>query len=693
MAALIAHMLAVHQVAPGRHFAPPLDMAHIPVRIAHNVAYFNHLAWNLADPATGLGAYPSPLWIAIGTAFEWFTLPSARLYQLVGTLAALATIAISSMLVEDRKSGIVTPTLLVANGTFASCAASGTELPLVAFLLACSFVTFERGRTGLFGISTMLLVATGLEGLLMAGLFLCWTLLDTVAVRTPRAGVATPGGAALMWSPAVLVGFGCSLIPGRSGSSLYFERLLHMIEDAPLNARNGLDYVLDAGVTTISPFLIVLPLTLLISGRLSRVGRRALALGCAWSGLVVLAGGSALPFGQAVAPALPLLFLAVQQAMITIIDTRRRSLELATWALLGLVVGVSSLASKYPGNLGPLDFDAPHRAWMRAVALPPAGQRPVLGRLGVVDEMARVRDLARIALFLSRYGNPGDTILSPFPGILGQGTRMTVTDTFDRTGSARLTGTLAPPQPQVDLPALLAEKPELILPARRALELDETSSLFQRSDVTQPRNVALRAFLQPTKQAPPDALAPPEAEQVQRMLAEYELITLPLSLVAGRLNRNESMCYLLRRKDLGRSPRLDVRIESGPGGSEELVVCMQRTDHVTTGLEQVPPRPFPQIAQLSVFLLDDRGKRHYLDPLGNTSRERSVFARLNLIVSNGEPFETELFRARIPREVVSATPTAVTTYSIERVGAILVNPRTFPEMDLAPVSAEVTIAR
>ena len=92
-------------------------------------------------------------------------------------------------------------------------------------------------------------------------------------------------------------------------------------------------------------------------------GRRALVLFLAWAVVVALSGGDELPFWNALAPALPLAFIAIQSAITNWMDARPRHAPVAI-ALLGITVPMSFLASKLPGDLGPIPMKRFLDNWM-----------------------------------------------------------------------------------------------------------------------------------------------------------------------------------------------------------------------------------------------------------------------------------------------------------------------------------------
>ena len=79
--------------------------------------------------------------------------------------------------------------------------------------------------------------------------------------------------------------------------------------------------------TIIGILLIAFPVWYLPRNALSGLGVRALVLSAFWAGIVGFGGGDSLPFFQAMAPILAILFVAVQEAMQTALDSRRTAVN------------------------------------------------------------------------------------------------------------------------------------------------------------------------------------------------------------------------------------------------------------------------------------------------------------------------------------------------------------------------------
>ena len=615
MAALLAHILAVHHDAR-RQFAGPFDLAFVPFRMARNLAYHGQLVWNLGDPGPAFDVYPSPLWLAWCAGLEHISAPTAFASQVLGILATLATIALSSRIAAERIAGVVTALLLVASGTVAVAGASGTELPLLMLAATAALVRYERERGRSFLVAATCLATLRAESLVLLLLFVLFEVAERLRGRHK-----------VRWS-AFAVPFGawiaCACLQTRHGGSMYLAELA-LLRPERETLQAGFGQLVDLGSTAVTPLLMGIPLAVLCAGRLSAVGVRALALALAWIAVVVLRGGGALPFGAVWAPALPFVFLAVQQGLIVALDTGRRRFEVATWCLIGVAVSAAALASKFPGNLGPLPLDEWHRNWMTATGPVPYDQRPVLGRLAVDDEIRRDTELTSLARFLRRHSHDGTSILTPWPGRLGYASSLQVHDLFDRYAGETRDDWLGRPRPKIDVAGLLERKPDLFLPSflsRRTL----SSTQFQR-----------RLASQLWSLGDDD---PARGHLLSEHLDEYELVTLPLGLTGSGTATRRQPCYVLRRRDLGVTPRLLLRREA-----QQIVVQLAADERDRRSSP-------PQLARLQLELVDARGRSQFLDPRGVPHRDRNIFARTGLLVSAGVERAVTLFTVPLENGVL-----------------------------------------
>ncbi|TDJ72324.1 MAG: hypothetical protein E2O39_06855 [Planctomycetota bacterium] len=647
MAALLAHALYIHQ-GSGLDFAPPYDSAHVAYRLGRNLVHSGELAWMLDPTVGGLDSYPSPAFVGLAAIAERLFLPVTQFTQTFGMLAALLTVGLIASFATNQVAGVIPPVLLVASGGMAAAAASGTEMPFVCLCLAASFVAFEHRWWKRFAIALAVLVAFRAEGVVLAAVFFLFALLERAIPR--RDGAPAMPLRALI--PAALTAALLLLPLGRSGS-VYGPTLLQLFTPDAERATAGWAYVLDFMVAAISPLLVGIPLVFLALRRLSGAGTRALGLAAVWGLLVILEGGGPLPFSAAMVPALPLVFVAVQQGVLAAQDIRMKTVERMSWAALVVAVAFSAIGSKFPGALGPIPAEAWHRRWMTASSPTPTGKRPVLGRLALADEIELTRTLRDLANFLRENIEAGRTLLTPWPGALGYLSGMRVLDFYDRTAAP--TGASKnewfPPTPSVDVLSALAQEPDFILPGL------VTDPLYGRG-------VAGRLFGIFLDQSPDLEV------EIRKVLDAYELVTLP---VVSSRGADLKPFYLLRRRDLGLAPRLVVYLEEG-----RVVVDTERRP------EDEPLRGHPQLAQLQVQAIDRNGAKFWFRPTGELEHDPRVCARTGLILRPGGDRPVRLFDAPVP-----PSPSGVPLVEIR---AWLLNPGTIGHDQYTRVSEKASLA-
>jgi hypothetical protein len=649
MAALLAHTLAIHH-DEAHLFGVPYDSAHVTYALARNWVYSGDLAWS--PGGAGLEVAASPLWVLIAAAAERAYLSVTHFTQVCGIVAALLTVALSARFATNRIAGIIPPLLLVANGGVAAAAASGGELPFVALCLTAAFTAFEHRRRLRFALALALLVAVRPEGVVMLGAFAALGALERVVPRGDGRAPLPPWTLA----PALAVLVLLFSIRDGAGASLYGGFLAALCTWDTERVVEGLRYLRDFIVCGVTPALALIPLAALATGRLSGAGARALALALVWTALVALEGGGEAPFGMAMVPALPLVFIAVQQGLLVVLDANVRYVERTIWGVLVLTTGVGALASKFPGDLGPLHIGAPHARWMRAAATPPYGRRPLLGRSALQQEIQLASRMRDLGVFLRDNVGPGHTLLTPWPGALGYLSGSTVLDVFGRTGAP--SGTAANPPwaaaPRADLLAAIEQRPEFIVlggfseERLRSVDVGIDEALLERDRHDSPERRA--------------ALA--------RALRNYELVTLPVeSLGSGSVEP----FFMLRRRDLEFAPELwitrrgaTLRVEMSLGESHE------------------PPRAgHPQLVQLALEAVDDKGRRWSVDPRGQLRELDEALARTELyLVPQGER-RTRLMEWRPPQTTDGAR--------VVELRAQLFNPGVRRRHPLAPASKEVVL--
>jgi len=653
MATLLAHTLAIHHNGAGQ-FAVPYDVAHVAFHLGRMLVRTGELAWlSFGDMPGGLESYPSPLWVMVSAAGEQLYLPVNLFCQMLGILAAVSTFALSARFATDRIVGVIPPVLLVASGGMAAAAASGTEIPLLGLCLTGAFVSFEHRWHRILSISLFLLVLTRPEGVLMAFAFLLLAGAERLFARRDGSP-PTPLGAFLPAAIATLV----LVIVGRSdGGSLYGTRLVELLSVDSERTGAGLLYFRDFCLSTATPLLLVFPLVLLGFGKLSGAGLRALLLFGFHSTVVVIGGGGHLPFSMEMVPVLPIMFVAVQQGMIAALDTRIRFLEVLSWGCLIIAFTLSMLASKFPGDLGPLPAREAHRAWMRADGQVPFGKlESFLGRLSLKDEIEQTQRLRLLGRYFRKYGQPQQTVLTPWPGALGYLSGMEVLDLFGRTTPLHAGEELGSwtRQRPVDMVEALQLGADYVLPGFLP------RSVWRQRDLPYQLTLELLSL----DIAPEDI---DRARRIQSLLAGYELIVVHAA-TAGR--GNSEVIYLLRRRGLGLAPELTITRE-GSAFTVEM-----RPGPGALGSE-LPP---PQLANLVVVGIDDTGARWSFNPLGAVTEDAKHRARSQLFVQPTSDRPTQLFAGTLPAE-----------RAFVELRAVLQNPETRGTHALSRVSAEATL--
>jgi len=643
-AVLLAHMLAIHEDAADA-IAPPYEMAHVAFRVGHNLASTGRFAW---DPsARFVESYPSPLWVALAAGSELLGLSTASAMQLLSAACALATVWVLARFSPSRLAGVIAPVLFVASGAVASSAASGTELTLAALLITAAFLAYERGRPRSLALLLSLACLARAECAPLAAVLLIIEL-----VRRPRPDAAGPRRSMLraFLPPAVLVAGVCALRFALTGHALspWAATFAHPGGLRPLAA---LAFLRDFLVTSGPGLLAAFPVWYLARSFLSALGTRALILTGAWSLLTSLGGGGpqALPYSQFMVPVLALLLVAVQEAMTLALDSRRAFLPRLTWVLFVLGLIVSVLTSKFPGNLGPLQLEDLHGAWMTASAPRAPGQSTQLGREGLADEIKATARLRRLGAFLRDNLDPELSVLTPWPGAIGEVSGLRVIDALGRTMPAP--GAAGPPAPwgalgPWDVLSAIEQRPDYIVPTFARLPDPPTPV-----QVAQEWSLGLD-------------LAPSSAERRARLLkglGEYELITVPAVAVDGLRPPPGDWFHLMRRRALMYMPELSARMVDG-----ELVVSVRHTAH-------------QQLVDLLVQIEDDRGAVWALDPAGELARRPDIRARRALLLFPTGTRAIELGRFDLPD-----------AQRMRAVRATLCNPGATDEDD--PVCPVVTLA-
>jgi len=646
MATLLAHTLAIH-LTPEGQLAQPYEYVHGAFTLARHAVRDGVWAWNVGASgaqAAGLEAYPSPLWLAVAWVAERAYLPVNRFAQVVGILAALVTVAYSARFDVDRLAGVVPPLLLVTSGAFAAAGASGSEVTSVALLLTMTLVAYQLHRPFTLALASALLVLARPEGVLFVLAVCALGVVDRLRRRLGRAHRLTvpPWWVPL---PAAVATLALCLVRDGRGGSLYGGLLGQLLLPDAARASRGLSYLGDFALTTVVPVLLVFPVLALAAGRLSGTGARALALAAAWITSIVLRGGGPSPFTLDLVPALPLIGIAVQQGIVAGLDSGVRALERVAWGLLLPASLLATLASKFPPRQQTNFLARAHAAWLDdGLAEPECGNEPRRGRPSLGIEIQRTARLRALGRFLREYVDPSLSILTPWPGTIGYLSGLRVLDFLGRVtppvGDVR-TSPLEP-RPRIDLVAQLERGADLVLPGAASMR---DATFGRGSNGLDPALLALdvhRGTLE-------------NLRRVQVALERYELVAVPVVAEQARPSASPTPFYLLRRRDLGLAPRLEIQVLEG-----DLVVRV-------AGIGNGSLPGHPQLARLEITLEDELGKTWYLDPCGRATGDAHLFARTDLRlapVSGGRALE--LYRGPLPELEGAAR--------VRAVGAQLFNP-------------------
>lgn len=652
VAILAAHTLAIHQNAWGE-IAPPYDTVHVAYRLARNLVQNGTLDWNVGTG--GIESYPSLLWIGLAAIAERFYFSVTLFTQVTGAICATLTVIVLAQFSPGRLAGVIAPCLFVVSGIMASAAANGTEMAMFALLLTTSFLAFERHWPWVLATTMSLACLTRPEGVLFVGVLFALEIArrvwpdaqeDEPSERAPRRTATLLAAFALPLLVTLGVGALRFSLTGRIMSP-WMDRLLFPDPD---QWREGLLYLRDFFFTTGGALLIAFPMWYLLRNALSGLGVRALILSAFWAAIVGFGGGDSLPFFQAMAPILAILFVAVQEGMQTALDSRRAGLPQFTWVLFVLGMGTSALASKYPGDLGPFPTGEWQREWMTATTKPRFGYEPLLGRLSVAEEVEISERLRSIGIFLREQLDPSHSVLTPWPGAIGYLARVKVIDALGRTsptpgakGNRAWNG-----MPRADVVAALSQQPDYIVPQIR---FDQQAPTIQYIAEQWAKNLDHL----PDKRR--------RSMGIWHQLRTYELITVPIERQfsrPGTFPRNRF--YLMRRKNLDLAPKLKLEVEG-----DEFVVTVEHRSHM-------------QLADLRIQLLDEAGALWSLKPTGGFTRSPGLLARSSILLFPTGSRHIELVRGELPDGV-----------DAKELRAVLRNPGAVGELLFSPACDEVRV--
>lgn len=622
LALLLAHALLL-QHSPTGEATPTYEISHVAFRVARNLMHQGTLAWNTGTPP--IESYPSPLWIALCSLGVQLYLSPLALTKGVGLLCALATIVVVGSFSRRRLAGVIAPLLLAAHSGLAAAATDGTETCLFTLLVAASFLAFERRAKRALGALLVLLCLTRPEGAVFA---LGLLALELLGRRRKGSDEPRPLLSAFV-PPAVALALLAALRLAITGSPLSPTGAALLSPDGE-SMRLGLNYVIRHSLLLGSPLLVVVPVLVALRGRLTAQGRHALALTALWLGVVLLQGGNGYSFGNAFLPAMPLLFVAVQEGLRRTIDSRLPGSEHLAWTLFLVALFTSGLASKAPENLGPLRLGP----WLESRQSPgpvleEAWDRPI-GVLGVQQELEETRRLRRLSIFLRDRLYAENTILTPWPGAIGYLTRKHVIDMRGR--ATRPPGAALPNawtgNPRVDLVEILSERPDYIVASIEVL--DTPPDLREMA----------RGWLERYDERG-EVPGPVRLERILAALEPYELIAVPVPAAENPDAYSNSVSFLLRRRELELGPRIELEVE----GSSFRVLVRNRGHQ--------------QVVELELRITDVEGRTHWMRPTGAFETELPVHARSGILLYPAASPMVELVRGELPQGLRARELTAV----------------------------------
>jgi hypothetical protein len=640
-ALLVAHMLAIHKGLADT-FAPPYEIAHVALRLARNLVQTGSLAW---DPGGApVEGYPSLAWVLLATVPEALSLPAATFLQALSALFALSTVWVLARFSPVRLAGVIAPLLFVASGAAASAASSGTEMTLAGLLVTAAFLAYEHERPRTLALLLALLCVTRPEGAALVGVLLCIELFRRVRPRdaAPRRALLAP-----FVAPALVIAGGMGARLALTGQLLspWARALLDPDRLQPLVA---LRHLADFFTTASAGMLAIFPAWYLLRGMLTGTGTRALVLTTGWCALATLGGGGPqpLPYSQFMVPILAVMLVAVQEAMTVALDSKRRWLPQVTWVLFVLGLVVSVLGSKFPGDLGPLPTDRLHRAWMQSGAPRPFDRSSWLGRNELDEEIKATSRLRELARFLRDNLEADHSVLTPWPGVIGDLTTLRVIDAQSRVTPMPGNGRVQPwgSLGSWDLLAVLELRADYIVPT-----LGRRTSPPGRDELVELWSRGLDR----------DRSTPGRQQRLRELLDEYELITVPAG-GRGDPGRGAEDFHLLRRRDLRAMPELRLRAEGG-----QLVAEVGHASH-------------QQLVDLLVEVAGPDGERWRIGPRGDPGQRADQRARRAILLFPTGERRVELLRTALPQGL-----------EVERVRAVLLNPGAADDDD--PVCAEATL--
>lgn len=645
---LVAHTLAIHSDVQGT-FAFPYDQAYAGFRLARNLVFEGQMTWNPGTAA--FESAPSMSWVLVCALGERIV-PTLHVslnafVQSIGILCMLLVVAYSGRFRSDRIASLLAPGFLATSGCVAAAAANGIETALFTLFALAAFLSLERGYRWRLGIALSLLILTRPDALVFV---LALLVLRLFGKPNDDEGKHPPVPLGIFALPAIV--FAATLVVRWRITGFVLPPIASVyLDPQPGQWQAGVLDLRDFMFESVSPLLLVVPAWYLVRGSLSRTGSHAVFVALVWTGAVLWRGRSQLPLHESMVPALPFVFLGVQEGLINALDSVSRFKRRVA---IGAVVACSTasvLASMSPGDLGPIPFSRLHRAWMRPTEQAKFDAEMPLGRLGLEDEIARTGRLRHVGLFFRDKVDLGARILTPWPGAIGYLSRQPVFDVLGRTDPL---SPLARPRTWVrrertDVVTLLQGEYDYVVP-RSVLAL-------------QPMTQAglARLWLEGLDERPLEA---GRLELVSAALDQYELITVPIhEFVTRGQPRETEPFYLLRARRLDLEPHIEMRQEGG-----YFRVMLFHKSH-------------PQLADLHVSLVTSDDRRMSLRPTCEAVDSPDVSARTGVLLYDTGSRGVELMRGKFP------DPPPGTTWKELR--AVLRNPGSHGDDSFALISSEL----
>lgn len=653
LATLLAHVLAIHNDGSGG-LGVPYDQAYVPMRLARNLVFDGQMAWTPGMSA--FESYASVLWVALLALGERlaasFPLSMNAYVQVIGITSMVLVVALASRFRRDRLASLVAPLLLSTSGAAAAAAANGLETALFTLLVFAAFLALERGSSRSLSLWLSLACLARPSGALFV--------VAMFVVRVAGRGEKDAGGAlaprvslAAFALPAVVVAAITALRLWATGHAVP-AAASPLLDPGQDQVREGLAYLRDFVVTTVAPLLLVFPAWHLVGGKLSRAGAHAVFLALAWFAAVAVQGRPTLPFFEAIVPALPFAFVGIQEGLIATLDGARTwARRVVIFALLACLFG-SALGSKAPGDLGPLHIGAMHERWMRPSAPSRYGYDGTLGRMGLYEEITVTMRLRKLGHFFRDAIEPGARVLTPWPGACAYLSHQDVHDLLGRadplypTDRPRSWGR----RERADVVGALSEEPDFCVPSCAAATYQ-----WPLADLA-------RSWMDGLDE---ERWTPGRFEKIEAELSNYELVTVPLRDAANRdAIEPAELFYLLRRRDRGDRPQLDLHVDQG-----QFRVQVRHESH-------------PQVCDLRVEMRAADGRTFQLRPNGGIVEKRGVRARTSLLVFDNGSRPIDLVRGELPQAPSGTRWTEVR--------AQLVNPQ-FDDDDPYAFASEAVVSK